>query len=335
MLVAGYVGLEDEAMAKGALLAIGGGLLFAIPTTLTGLLDRADLSKGARVRKLATYHLTVMLLATAAFAVTFVLQRPGYLDGEVTLDGLVAGCVALGLLILGGTLGGAPAYVYDVRVVKRDVPVSAALIPGRLEEKPPARTNVSARSSPAAVAATPAPGPAVSTPPAPVASASRWPTTRRASRGKGAARRACRTATALGVSPGRLVAPVRVSMEKTEGAPMPATRPRLEMEGPLLWGNGELHIVGRHEVMTIHDPDGAVHRLLTLADGSRTRPEIYAAMTPDFPRLRPADVDDAVAELEAMGILQDCTPRGRILSSRASLRSGHDRGLLAGSSRAV
>ena len=155
MLIAGYAGLEEEAMAKGALLAIGGGLLVAIPTSLTGLLDWADLSKGSRARTLANYHLVVMLLATATFAATFVLQRPGYLDSEVTLNGLIAGCAALGLLTLGGTLGGALAYVYGVRVIKRDVPIMDALIPGKLEESTPSRTNFSAPSRPAPAPAAP------------------------------------------------------------------------------------------------------------------------------------------------------------------------------------
>lgn len=134
MLIVGYLGFEEEAMAKGALLAIAGGLIVAIPTSLTGLLDWADISKGSNARKLANYHLSVMLLATAAFAATFVLHRPGYLDSEITLKGLIAGCVALGLLTLGGTLGGALAYVYGVRVVKQDVSLADALIPGKLSE---------------------------------------------------------------------------------------------------------------------------------------------------------------------------------------------------------
>ena len=116
---------------------------------------------------------------------------------------------------------------------------------------------------------------------------------------------------------------------------MPATRPRLTMAGPLLHGNGELHIVGRHEVMTIHDPDGAVHRLLGLADGSRTRAEIFGAMAPDFPQIGQHDVDEAVDELEAMGLLQDAAPRGRILSSRIARRDPHERWLLAGPARAL
>lgn len=134
MLVAGLAGLEEEAMAKGALLAISGGLIVAIPTSLTGLLDYFDLPKRSAARKLATYHLFVMLTATALFAGTWAAQRQGYLDGEVTTLGLILGVAAFGVLVIGGTLGGALAYVYGVRVVKQDVPLADALIPGRLEE---------------------------------------------------------------------------------------------------------------------------------------------------------------------------------------------------------
>jgi hypothetical protein len=108
---------------------------------------------------------------------------------------------------------------------------------------------------------------------------------------------------------------------------MPALRPRLTMAGPLLRGSGELHIVGRHEVTTISDPDGAVHRLLALADGSRTLADIVAALAREFPQIDERDVDDAVDELEAMGLLQDAAPRGRILSSRLARRDPHERTL--------
>ena len=125
-------------MSTGALLAISGGLIVALPTSLTGLLDYFDIPKRTPARKLAVYHLLVMLTATATFAATWLAQRPGYDDGEVTSLGLILGVAALGLLTIGGTLGGALAYVYGVRVVKRDVPLADALIPGRLEETPAA-----------------------------------------------------------------------------------------------------------------------------------------------------------------------------------------------------
>jgi len=106
MLVAGAAGVEQQAMAKGALLAISGGLIVAIPTTLTGLLDYFDLPKRTAPRTLATYHLFVMLAATALFAATWVVQRPGYLDGEITTLGLLLGSAAFALLVIGGMLGG-------------------------------------------------------------------------------------------------------------------------------------------------------------------------------------------------------------------------------------
>lgn len=141
MLIVGAAGVEQEAMAKGALLAISGGLIVAIPTALTGLLDYFDLPKRSAARKLATYHLFVMLTATGLFAGTWVAQRQGYLDGEVTTLGLILGVAALGLLVIGGTLGGALAYVYGVRVVKQDVPIADALIPGRLDATDTGRTD--------------------------------------------------------------------------------------------------------------------------------------------------------------------------------------------------
>lgn len=137
MLVAGAADLEQEAMAKGALLAISGGLIAAIPTILTGLLDYFDLPKRTAARTLATYHLLVMLVATALFAATWTAQRQGYLDAEVTTLGLILGIAAFAVLVVGGTLGGALAYVYGVRVVNADVPIADALIPGRLEEATP------------------------------------------------------------------------------------------------------------------------------------------------------------------------------------------------------
>ena len=144
MLIAGALGLEQEAMAKGALLAISGGLIVAVPTSLTGLLDWLDLRKGSGARTLGLYHLLVMVTATALFAATWLAQRPGYVDGEVTTLGLILGVAAFGLLVLGGTLGGALAYVYGVRVVKQDVSVADALIPGRLDDAPgPSRSDPS------------------------------------------------------------------------------------------------------------------------------------------------------------------------------------------------
>jgi hypothetical protein len=59
---------------------------------------------------------------------------PGLSRRTVTTPGLILGIGAFALLVIGGTLGSARAYVYGVRVIKRDVPIADALIPGRLED---------------------------------------------------------------------------------------------------------------------------------------------------------------------------------------------------------
>ena len=99
-----------------------------------------------------------------------------------------------------------------------------------------------------------------------------------------------------------------------------APRPRMRITAPLLRGDGQLHIVGAHDVVTLDDPDGAIHRLVTLADGSRSTSELFSALAPDFPRLDPQDVVEAVAELEAAGFAECCAPRHRLRREPALLR---------------
>jgi uncharacterized membrane protein len=134
MLVLGAAGVEEEQMAHGALLAIGGGLALALPTALTGLLDWLDLPKGTPVRTTATVHLFTMLTATVVFALTFVSQLDGYDHGQVKTLALVLGLAAEGLLTAGGFLGGTIVFVYGTRVLKRpETPITDALIPGRAD----------------------------------------------------------------------------------------------------------------------------------------------------------------------------------------------------------
>src|SRR5919202_3454822 len=83
MLVAGKLGLEEQQMAHGALLAISGGLALAAPTAITGLLDWLQLPKGTQRRTTATIHLFTMVTATLVFAGAWLAQRPGYNHGKV------------------------------------------------------------------------------------------------------------------------------------------------------------------------------------------------------------------------------------------------------------
>lgn len=86
----------------------------------------------------------------------------------------------------------------------------------------------------------------------------------------------------------------------------PPLQPRLAMTGPLLRGGGELHIVDTHEVTSITDPDGAMHRLVALADGSRSDSELFAALVREYPDLDEGDVAAAIFRLTCAGVLEDC-----------------------------
>ena len=133
MLVAGALGVEEEPMAHGALLALSVGLLLAVPTALTGLLDWLDLPPRTPARSAATIHLVAMVAATVLFALTWLAQRPGYLGDEVRTLAVVFGLLAEAALATGGFIGGTLAFVYGVRVLKRPAtPLREALVPGRL-----------------------------------------------------------------------------------------------------------------------------------------------------------------------------------------------------------
>jgi uncharacterized membrane protein len=134
MLVLGALGVEEEQMAHGALLAISGGLILALPTALTGLLDWLQIPPGGARKTIATTHLLVMLTATLVFAGAWLAQRPGYVHGEVRTLGWILGLVAEALLTVGGYLGGTLVFVFGIRVLKReDASVIQAVVPGRIE----------------------------------------------------------------------------------------------------------------------------------------------------------------------------------------------------------
>src|SRR5262245_1662263 len=137
LLVLGALGLEEPAMAHGALLAISAGLILAPPTMLTGLLDWRDLPSGTPKRKLANLHLGTMLAATAAFALSWFPGRAGYQDGSVHAAALALALAGEALLLAGGYLGGALVYVHGHRVLSQpQAPVGEALLPDRLSPRP-------------------------------------------------------------------------------------------------------------------------------------------------------------------------------------------------------
>jgi hypothetical protein len=92
----------------------------------------------------------------------------------------------------------------------------------------------------------------------------------------------------------------------------------MRITSPLLRGSGELHIIGSERVVTVADPDGAIHRLVELADGSRSTNELFSALAPAYPALQHHHVVDAVSQLETAGVLEDCASHHAIVRKRYS-----------------
>ncbi len=135
MLVLGALGVEEEQMAHGALLAISFGLLVAAPTAITGLLDWLRLDRQEPARRLGLIHLVAMVTTTLLFAATWIAQLDGYKDDVVKTPAWILGVASELLLTAGGYMGGTLVFVYGVRVLKRrETPVADALIPGRSNE---------------------------------------------------------------------------------------------------------------------------------------------------------------------------------------------------------
>jgi uncharacterized membrane protein len=132
MLVAGAAGFQEAAMATASVLTIAVGLIAAIPTVITGLVDLFGIPADASARTLGWWHLTLMASATGMFAWTFRLQLAGYYNGKIISLALIVGVISWVLLVAGGYLGGALTFAYGVRVLKKPpATVSDALIPGR------------------------------------------------------------------------------------------------------------------------------------------------------------------------------------------------------------
>lgn len=135
MLVAGAAGFQESAMATASVLAIAVGLIAAVPTIITGLVDLFSIPATSPARTLGWWHLTVMATATGMFAGTFRVQLAGYSNGTVITTAVILGVISWLLLVVGGYLGGALTFVYGVRVLKRpETAVADALIPGRAKE---------------------------------------------------------------------------------------------------------------------------------------------------------------------------------------------------------
>jgi uncharacterized membrane protein len=115
--VTDVLGISDTAATHGWWLALIVGLLFTIPTALTGFMDWLTIETGTPLWRTATVHLITMLIASAVFLATVIAGKNSFDTGNIEAGPFVLNLVAFGLLTLGGWLGGSVVYVHGMRVL--------------------------------------------------------------------------------------------------------------------------------------------------------------------------------------------------------------------------
>ncbi|MBW3665890.1 MAG: DUF2231 domain-containing protein [Actinobacteria bacterium] len=116
-VVAGWLGWSESLMVGTGFVATTVGLVLALPTAVTGLVDLLHIPRDVGARRTAWLHLGIMVSATVLFLVAAVLLYPGYVDGDVPTSAAVTTVVAFAVLTAGGWVGGALAYVHGIRVL--------------------------------------------------------------------------------------------------------------------------------------------------------------------------------------------------------------------------
>ena len=127
----GWFGFYSDKLVWGAFLSIAAGLLFAVPTMITGLVDFVRIPSGTGMRRVAHIHWICMTAATAVFILVAGELSTGFDSGEVTGLALILTGVAFTFLLSGGYVGGTIVFQYGMRVVNEPVekPALKALTP--------------------------------------------------------------------------------------------------------------------------------------------------------------------------------------------------------------
>lgn len=132
LAIIGTTGTIEPASAKAMWLALIGGLIAAVPTALTGLVDWLSIEWGSARWRTATLHLAAMVSAVVLFALAAWRQYSGYQHVHVTTAGLILTLAGAVVLTAGGWLGGALVFVHGTRVIA-NTPVQTPQ-PARLSE---------------------------------------------------------------------------------------------------------------------------------------------------------------------------------------------------------
>ncbi len=133
---ASIVGVAHVAASHGWWLALVVGLIFTVPTALTGLADWLTIPRDSPLWRTATSHMIAMVTATVFFLIAALLGHKGYTDNAVHAGPYVLTLIGFASMTLGGWLGGAIVYVHGMRVLNLvEEPAARAASPVPKPEK--------------------------------------------------------------------------------------------------------------------------------------------------------------------------------------------------------
>jgi uncharacterized membrane protein len=115
--LAEVLGITENNGAVGWWLALIAGLIFTVPTALTGLADWLTIEWRTPLWWTATYHLLAMVTATVFFALAAIVGHDAYTHQNVSSGAFILTVIGFGCLTLGGWLGGSIVYVHGMRVL--------------------------------------------------------------------------------------------------------------------------------------------------------------------------------------------------------------------------
>jgi uncharacterized membrane protein len=115
--LAEVLGITQNSGAYGWWIALIAGLIFTVPTALTGFADWLTIEWGSELWKTATAHMAAMVTATIFFALAAIFGHGQYTHGDVSSGAFVLTVIGFLTLTLGGWLGGAVVYVHGMRVL--------------------------------------------------------------------------------------------------------------------------------------------------------------------------------------------------------------------------
>jgi uncharacterized membrane protein len=114
---ASIVGIAHVPASHAWWLALVIGLIFTVPTALTGLADWLTIEAGTPLWRTATSHMIAMVTATVFFLIAASLGHKGYTHNAVHTGPFILTLIGFASMTLGGWLGGAIVYVHGMRVL--------------------------------------------------------------------------------------------------------------------------------------------------------------------------------------------------------------------------